>query len=67
MSGNRLQQWVAANGRSYFKDEEEPVMSSGRTVQGMANMAAVKGYIVAAAKADHSNELALYVTQDTET
>ncbi|KAG9188424.1 vacuolar protein sorting/targeting protein 10 [Alternaria panax] len=52
---------------NYFKDEEEPVMSSGRTVQGMANMAAVKGYIVAAAKADHSNELALYVTQDTET
>jgi len=45
----------------------EPVMSSGRTVQGMANMAAVKGYLVVAAKADHSSELALYVTQDTET
>ncbi|KAF1830220.1 vacuolar protein sorting/targeting protein 10 [Decorospora gaudefroyi] len=52
---------------NYFKDEEEPVMSSGRTVQGMANMAAVKGYIVAAAKADRSSELALYVTQDTDT
>jgi hypothetical protein len=33
----------------------------------MANMASVKGYIVAAAKADHSSELALYVTQDTDT
>jgi hypothetical protein len=42
-------------------------MSTGRTVQGMANMAAVKGYLVAAAKADHSSELSLYVTQDTET
>jgi len=51
----------------YFKSAEEPVMSSGRTVQGMANMAAVKGYLVAAAKADHSSELSLYVTQDTET
>lgn len=30
-------------------------------------MAAVKGYLVAAAKSDHSSELSLYVTQDTET
>ncbi|KAH7372351.1 vacuolar protein sorting/targeting protein 10 [Pyrenochaeta sp. MPI-SDFR-AT-0127] len=52
---------------NYFKDEEEPVMSSNRTVQGMANMAAVKGYLVAAAKSDHSSELSLYVTEDTET
>jgi hypothetical protein len=58
---------TTANRRSYFEDEEEPVMSSGRTVQGMANMAATKGYIVAAAKAEHSSELALYVTQDTDT
>jgi hypothetical protein len=42
-------------------------MSSGRTVQGMANMAATKGYLVAAAKSDHSSELSLYVTEDTET
>jgi photosystem II stability/assembly factor-like uncharacterized protein len=41
-------------------------MSSKRTVQGMANMAAVKGYLVAAAKSDHSSELSLYVTEDTE-
>ncbi|KAF1959139.1 vacuolar protein sorting/targeting protein 10 [Byssothecium circinans] len=52
---------------NYFQDDEEPVMSSGRTVQGMTNMASVKGYFVAAAKSDHSNELALYVTDDTKT
>ncbi|KAK7178988.1 Vacuolar protein sorting/targeting protein 10 [Paraphaeosphaeria sporulosa] len=50
----------------YFKNEEEPVMSSGRTVQGMTNMAAVKGYFVAAAKAEHSDELSMYVTDDTK-
>lgn len=51
----------------YFASEDEPVMSSGRTVQGMSNMAAVKGYFVAAAKAEHSNELTMYVTDDTKT
>lgn len=34
----------------YFKTEDEPVMSSGRTVQGMTNMASVKGHFVVAAK-----------------
>ncbi|KAF2682359.1 vacuolar protein sorting/targeting protein 10 [Lentithecium fluviatile CBS 122367] len=51
----------------YFKTAQEPVMSSGRTVQGMTNMASVKGYFVAAAKSDKSNELSLYVTDDTDT
>ncbi|KAF2733241.1 vacuolar protein sorting/targeting protein 10 [Polyplosphaeria fusca] len=51
----------------YFEHEFEPTMSSGRVVSGMANMASVKGYFVAAAKSDHSSELALYVTDDTET
>lgn len=51
---------------SYFENAEEPVMSAGRTVQGMVNMASVKGYIVAAAKSDHSSELSLYTTEDTE-
>ncbi|KAJ4296183.1 vacuolar protein sorting/targeting protein PEP1 [Kalmusia sp. IMI 367209] len=50
----------------YFATEDEPVMSSGRTVQGMTNMAAVKGYIVVAAKSDHSSELSMYVTDDTK-
>ncbi|KAF2636353.1 vacuolar protein sorting/targeting protein 10 [Massarina eburnea CBS 473.64] len=52
---------------NYFQNEEEPMMSSGRTVQGMTNLASVKGYIVAAAKSDHSNELSLYVTDDSKT
>ncbi|KAH7124018.1 vacuolar protein sorting/targeting protein 10 [Dendryphion nanum] len=52
---------------NYFKDEYEPTMSTGRTVSGMVNMACVKGYFVAAAKAERSNELALYVTDDTRT
>lgn len=52
---------------SYFETADEPVMSTGRTVQGMANMAPVKGFLVAAAKSDHSSELSLYVTQDTDT
>ncbi|KAF1969163.1 vacuolar protein sorting/targeting protein 10 [Bimuria novae-zelandiae CBS 107.79] len=51
----------------YFDTEDEPVMSSGRTVQGMTNIAAVKGYFIAAAKAEHSQELAMYVTDDTKT
>ena len=58
---------LCAKSGSYFKNEYEPTMSSGRTIQGMANMASVKGYLVAAAKSDHSNELALYVTDDTLT
>jgi hypothetical protein len=52
---------------NYFEDEEQPAMADGRTVTGMTNMAAVKGYLVAAAKSEHSKELALYVTDDTVT
>lgn len=52
---------------NYFEDEKEPTMSNGRTVDGMTNMAAVKGFIVAAAKAENSRELALYVTTDSIT
>ncbi|KAF2146720.1 uncharacterized protein K452DRAFT_304659 [Aplosporella prunicola CBS 121167] len=45
----------------------EPPMSSGRTVAGMAHLASAKGYIVAAAKAEGTDEMALYVTHDTYT
>jgi photosystem II stability/assembly factor-like uncharacterized protein len=41
-------------------------MSNGRTVNGMSHMASVKGFIVAAAKAASSAELALYVTKDAK-
>lgn len=50
----------------FFQSASEPKMGD-RTVAGMANIAAVKGYIVAAAKAEMSRELALYVTDDTKT
>jgi photosystem II stability/assembly factor-like uncharacterized protein len=48
----------------YFRTEDEPVMSEGREVRGFINMAAVKGYIVAAAKSFGSLELSLHVTKD---
>ncbi|KAF2674767.1 vacuolar protein sorting/targeting protein 10 [Microthyrium microscopicum] len=52
---------------NFFKNSHEPVMSSGRTVSGMVNIASVKSFVVAAAKAQGSTELALYVSRDTET
>ncbi|MCJ1355851.1 MAG: vacuolar protein sorting/targeting protein PEP1 [Icmadophila ericetorum] len=51
----------------YFKTEHEPELDGGRTVQGIISMAGVKGYIVTAAKAENTDELALYVTDDAKT
>ncbi|KAJ9669353.1 vacuolar protein sorting/targeting protein PEP1 [Coniosporium apollinis] len=53
----------------YFKDNHavEPELAGGRVVAGLVNMAAVKGYLVAAAKSEGTDELALYVTDDTKT
>lgn len=49
----------------YFeKHEIEPEMAEGRTVPGIVNMAAVKGYIAVAAKSEGTSELAMYVTND---
>lgn len=45
--------------------EFEPDLEPGRTVPGVANMAAVKKYIVAAASSKNTDEMALYVTDDT--
>ncbi|KIW01039.1 uncharacterized protein PV09_07554 [Verruconis gallopava] len=50
----------------YFKTEQEPVMAGGREVRGFVSMAAVRGYIVAAAKSFGSRELGLYVTTNGE-
>lgn len=49
---------------NYFKDEHEPLLEGDRTVQGIINIAVVKGYIVAAARAPNTDELAMYVTDD---
>lgn len=52
----------------YFKEEEEePVLEGDRTVQGIINIAVVKGFLVAAASAKGTDELAMYVTDDAQT
>ena len=51
----------------YFKSQTEPHLDESRTVQGIINIAPVKGFIVAAAKAEGTRELAMYVTRDTST
>ena len=52
---------------NYFEDEFEPYLQGDRTVHGIIKMAMVKGYLVAAAKAEHTTEMALYVTKDATT
>lgn len=49
---------------NYFEDEHEPLLEGDRTVQGIINIAVVKGYLVAAARAPNTDELAMYVTDD---
>lgn len=52
----------------HFKSEEvEPALDGDRAVTGIISMAAVKGYIVAAAKSEGTDELALYVSDDSST
>ncbi|KAL9078519.1 MAG: hypothetical protein Q9157_002575, partial [Trypethelium eluteriae] len=51
----------------YFnKDEVEPGMENNRPVTGLATIASVKGYIVAAARSEFTAEMSLYVTTDAE-
>ena len=52
----------------YFEQHQiEPALDGGRAVAGIINMAPVKKYMVAAAKAEGTRELALYVTDDSST
>ncbi|RFU25853.1 hypothetical protein B7463_g10489, partial [Scytalidium lignicola] len=44
--------------------EFEPELEPGRTVQGVVNMAVVKKYFIAAAVAEGTDEMALYVSDD---
>jgi photosystem II stability/assembly factor-like uncharacterized protein len=48
-------------------DGVEPPLQGTRPVPGVVNLAAVKGYFVAAAKSEGSAEMAMYVTDDTIT
>lgn len=52
---------------NFFETETEPNLEGDRTVQGIISMAVVKGFLVAAAKAENTVELALYVTDDAKT
>ena len=52
---------------NFFHTETEPNLEGDRTVQGIISMAVVKGFLVAAAKAENTVELALYVTDDAKT
>jgi hypothetical protein len=51
----------------FDKSEIEPTIYEGRTVAGIINVAAVKGYIAVAAKSEGTTELAMYVTDDAMT
>lgn len=45
--------------------EFEPELEPGRTVQGIVNMAVVTNYLIAAASASGTDEMAMYVSDDT--
>lgn len=49
----------------YFRSEEEAMLAGSRSISGILNMAPVKKYLVAAARAEGTDELALYVTDDS--
>ncbi|KAK5084239.1 vacuolar protein sorting/targeting protein PEP1 [Lithohypha guttulata] len=53
----------------FFKSGEgvEPAINTGRAVSGILSVAAVKNYMVVAAKGENTDELALFVTDDTIT
>lgn len=51
----------------FFETEKEPRLSGDRTVNGIIDLAAVKKYLVTAAKSEGSYELGLYVTDDAAT
>ena len=68
----RFSPWMAdfrlLTSTDYFEEDEvEPEIEDNRTIAGIANIASVKGYIVAAAKAEKTLEMSLYVTNDGET
>jgi photosystem II stability/assembly factor-like uncharacterized protein len=53
----------------FFREDEDGVevkLNEGRPVAGVVNMAAVKKYLVTAAKSQGTDELALYVSDDAK-
>jgi hypothetical protein len=51
----------------YFQNDQEfePELEPGRTVQGIVNMAIMTKYLIVAASAEGTDEMALYVSDDT--
>jgi hypothetical protein len=52
---------------NYFRDEQEfePELEPGRTVQGIVSMVEAKKYLLVAASSAKTDEMALYVSDDT--
>ncbi|RKF64479.1 Vacuolar protein sorting/targeting protein 10 [Erysiphe neolycopersici] len=52
---------------NFFYDarEIEPELEAGRTVKGIINMASVTKYLIAAATSDRTDEMSLYVSDDS--
>ena len=52
---------------NFFRDgqEFEPELEPGRTVQGIVNMAIATKYLIVAASAEGTDEMALYISDDT--
>lgn len=48
----------------YFKSEAEAMLGGSRSISGVTTMAPVKKYLVAPVKAEGTDELALYVSND---
>ena len=72
VKGRSSSPWSTTDNRiavsdNYFVDEDEPLLEENRVVQGIVNVAVVKGFLVAAASAKGTDELALYVTDDAKT
>lgn len=49
----------------YFEQEFEPELEPGRTVQGIIETREATNYLIAAASADGTDEMAMYVSDDT--
>ena len=72
VAGRSSSPWSSRDNRivvsdDYFLTEDEPMLEEDRVVQGIINVAVVKSFLVAAASAKGTDELALYVTDDAKT
>lgn len=57
--------WRLLQSDDFFESEKEPELEDGRSVTGIANIVAVKGYVLAARNTAGTDEMALYVTNST--